>query len=216
MATASELPRGKPDGHNGTQALSRSLSPGTVVEGDETMVGDGQRGECSEPDSGGHVLHRRKEAWHRRPSPDGRADGGDADAIGLGEADERAVELELVLIKYLLEPAANYPRKSSNVLVDFARIEFGVTYRAGKPLNICTRQRRWIRYAICRQALRCLPTPPPRRRVSGDRHRIGHGAAIVHRHGGRAESSVGQGATFFFDFDGVQNIAASYQASSAA
>jgi hypothetical protein len=29
MATASELPRGKPDGHNGTQALSRSLSPGT-------------------------------------------------------------------------------------------------------------------------------------------------------------------------------------------
>jgi hypothetical protein len=28
VATASKLPRGKPDGHNGTQGLSRSLSPG--------------------------------------------------------------------------------------------------------------------------------------------------------------------------------------------
>jgi len=28
VATASERPRGKPDGHNGTQGLSRSLSPG--------------------------------------------------------------------------------------------------------------------------------------------------------------------------------------------
>jgi hypothetical protein len=32
-----------------------------------------------------------------------------ADAIGLGEADERAVELELVLIKYLLEPGGELP-----------------------------------------------------------------------------------------------------------
>jgi light-regulated signal transduction histidine kinase (bacteriophytochrome) len=33
---------------------------------------------------------------------------------------------------------------------------------------------------------------------------------IIHRHSGqiRAESSVGQGATFYFDLDGVQSMAA--------
>jgi light-regulated signal transduction histidine kinase (bacteriophytochrome) len=104
-------------------------------------------------------------------------------------------------------------------LVDFARIEFGVTHPPDKPAEYFVRDNGGgfdMRYATK------LFGAFQRLHLDDEFPGTGIGLAtvqrIVHRHGGRirAESSVGQGATFFFDLDGVQNVPASYQASSAA
>jgi PAS domain S-box-containing protein len=104
-------------------------------------------------------------------------------------------------------------------LVDCARIEFGVTYPAGKPAEYFVRDNGGgfdMRYADR------LFGAFQRLHLDDEFPGTGIGLAtvqrIIHRHGGhiRAESSMGQGATFYFDLDGVQNVPASYQASSAA
>jgi PAS domain S-box-containing protein len=104
-------------------------------------------------------------------------------------------------------------------LVDVARIEFGATYPAGKPAEYFVRDNGAgfdMRYADR------LFGAFQRLHLDDEFPGTGIGLAsvqrIIHRHGGRirAESSVGQGATFYFDLEGVQNVAASYQVSSAA
>jgi PAS domain S-box-containing protein len=104
-------------------------------------------------------------------------------------------------------------------LVDLARIEFGVTYPAGKPAEYFVRDNGAgfdMRYA------NRLFGAFQRLHLDNEFPGTGIGLAsvqrIIHRHGGRirAESSVGQGATFYFDLDGVQNVPASYNVSSAA
>jgi PAS domain S-box-containing protein len=102
-------------------------------------------------------------------------------------------------------------------LVDFARIEFGVTYPPGKPAEYFVSDNGGgfdMRYATK------LFGAFQRLHLDDEFPGTGIGLAtvqrIVHRHGGRvrAESSVGQGATFFFNLDGVQNVPATYHASS--
>jgi PAS domain S-box-containing protein len=104
-------------------------------------------------------------------------------------------------------------------LVDFARIEFGVTYPAGKPAEYFVRDNGGgfdMRYADR------LFGAFQRLHLDDEFPGTGIGLAtvqrIIHRHGGRirAESSVGHGATFFFNLDGVQNVPVSYQVSPAA
>jgi PAS domain S-box-containing protein len=96
-------------------------------------------------------------------------------------------------------------------LVDFARIEFGVTQAAGKAAEYFVRDNGGgfdMRYADR------LFGAFQRLHLDDEFPGTGIGLAtvqrIVHRHGGRirAESSVGQGATFYFDLDGVQNAPA--------
>ena len=99
-------------------------------------------------------------------------------------------------------------------LGDFARIEFGVTYSAGKPVEYFVRDNGGgfdMRYAAR------LFGAFQRLHLEEEFPGTGIGLAtvqrIIHRHGGRirAESSVGQGATFFFDLGGVQDAPASYK-----
>ncbi len=104
-------------------------------------------------------------------------------------------------------------------LADFARIEFGVTHPAGKPAEYFVRDNGAgfdMHYA------NRLFGAFQRLHLDDEFPGTGIGLAsvqrIIHRHGGhiRAESSVGQGATFYFDLDGVQNVPASYHVSSVA
>jgi light-regulated signal transduction histidine kinase (bacteriophytochrome) len=104
-------------------------------------------------------------------------------------------------------------------LVDLARIEIRVTYRAGEPTEYFVRDNRAgfdMQYANrLFGAFQCL-------HMEDEFPETGIGWAsvhrIIHRHGGRirADSPVGQGAPFYFDLDGVLNAPASNKASSAA
>jgi PAS domain S-box-containing protein len=123
-----------------------------------------------------------------------------------------------VLLRIVMENLIGNAWKFTG-LVNSARIEFGVTYPAGKPAEYFVRDNGCgfdMRYADR------LFGAFQRLHLDDEFPGTGIGLAtvqrIIHRHGGRirAESSAGQGATFFFDLDGVLNVPASYQASSAA
>ena len=99
-------------------------------------------------------------------------------------------------------------------LRDFARIEFGVTCPPGKPAEYFVRDNG---AGFDMQYANRLFGAFQRLHLDDEFPGTGIGLAsvqrIIHRHGGRirAESSVGQGATFYFDLDGVQNVPASYK-----
>ena len=77
-----------------------------VVEGDETMVGDGNAVSVASQVVEDMFCPAERRLGVDDPVLTEELIEETAEAIGLSEADERAVELELILIKELFEPCS--------------------------------------------------------------------------------------------------------------
>ena len=114
-----------------------------VVEGDETMVGDGNAvSVASQVVEDMFCAAEGRLGVDDPPLTEELIDEA-VEAIGLSEADDRAVELELVLVKELCEPVSELAAEDAAEYVDGQE----ETWRGGDPagaiLRSGRRQERW-------------------------------------------------------------------------
>ncbi len=89
-----------------------------IVEGDETMVGDGNAvSVASQVVEDMFCTGKRRLGVDDPPLSEELIDEA-AEAIGLSEADDRAVELELFLVKELCEPVSELAAEDAAEYVD--------------------------------------------------------------------------------------------------
>jgi PAS domain S-box-containing protein len=125
-------------------------------------------------------------------------------------ADGMVVSADTALLRVVMENLIGNAWKFTG-LVASARIEVGVNYPAGKPATYFVRDNG---AGFDMQYASKLFGAFQRLHLAEEFPGTGIGLAsvqrVIHRHGGHiwAESSVGQGATFYFDLAGVENAPA--------